>query len=76
MISVGRKRRGSCDHACDALSSTGAESVFPLLFKKVRLVVLDHACDTLFSTVAQASCVVLCFAVRGKLVLRGRLVVW
>ena len=52
MISVGRKRVGSFDHACDALSSTAVESVFPLLFKKVRLVLLDHACDTLFSTAA------------------------
>ena len=52
MISVGRKRVGSFDHACDARSSTAAESVFPLLFKKVRLVVLDHACDALFSTAA------------------------
>ena len=52
MISVGRKRVGSFDHACDALSSTAAESVFPLLFKKVRLVVFDRACDTLFSTAA------------------------
>ena len=46
------KRRGGFDHACDALCSTAAESVFPLHFKKVHPVVFDRACDALFSTVA------------------------